>query len=154
LVRAFCEENDADVEEIRGRHRLDWSTIRSLAADPLVEIGSHSVTHVRFCDLDDASALAEFRDSRRRLEEMLGRPIRHFAFPFGRSVDCGPRDFALAREAGYVTASTTVKGLVHPNVDRYALPRNTLNGNHRRLVYPWLHMMGIGGWFAKLTGQR
>jgi hypothetical protein len=43
------------------------------------------------------------------LIERLGINVRHFAFPCGRSADCGPRDFELAREAVFARAATSRK---------------------------------------------
>ena len=36
----------------------------------------------------------------------IGRPVRHFAYPYGKATDAGSREFALAKECGFETAVT------------------------------------------------
>lgn len=72
--------------------------LRAIASDPLVGIGSHSVSHPNFRRLDDAQAREELSRSRTALEELLGRPVRSFSFPHGAYT---PRSLEIARECGY-----------------------------------------------------
>jgi peptidoglycan/xylan/chitin deacetylase (PgdA/CDA1 family) len=48
-----------------------------------VEIGAHAVTHQRLSSLLPDVAAREVLDSRARLEDALGRPVRSFAYPYG-----------------------------------------------------------------------
>jgi peptidoglycan/xylan/chitin deacetylase (PgdA/CDA1 family) len=124
--------------------------LETLRDDPLVEIGSHTVSHARISSLSASAALAELRGSRERLKARLGVEARHFAFPYGRSGDCGQRDFDLACEAGFASAATTRKGVVRTGQDAFNLPRNTLNGAHRNLTMIELHLTGLTGAAAKV----
>jgi hypothetical protein len=91
--------------------------------------------------------------SRDRLMERLGIDCRHFAFPYGRSADCGPRDFEIARASGFASAATTRKGLMRSGQDAFDLPRNTINGAHRSLATMELHLTGLTGAAARMTGR-
>jgi len=53
--------------------------------------------------------------------------------PYGDKPAAGPREFALARAAGYKTAVTTRPGMVFPESAGHmtALPRVSLNGNYQ-----------------------
>lgn len=62
---------------------LQWSQLRELV-EAGFGVGSHGVTHRDLTRLDDASVVAELRDSRARLEDALGIEIDAFAYPFGR----------------------------------------------------------------------
>jgi peptidoglycan/xylan/chitin deacetylase (PgdA/CDA1 family) len=119
----------------------------------LVEIGGHTVSHARISSLSAAEAFAEIDGGRRRLQERLGIEVRHFAFPFGRSGDCGPRDFDLVRDAGFASGATTRKGLVRHGQDAFRLPRNTLVGAHRHLALAELHLTGVTGVAARVLGR-
>lgn len=66
------------------RALMDWSAIRRLS-DAGVAFGSHTRTHVDLTTLGDAELDAELSASRRALEDMLGKPVAHFAPPYGRS---------------------------------------------------------------------
>jgi peptidoglycan/xylan/chitin deacetylase (PgdA/CDA1 family) len=150
---AFCTANGIDSDAMHWKHAISWDMLQALAKDPLVEIGAHTVTHARISALSPEAALQELAQSRRRLNDRLGIDIQHFAFPYGRGADCGPRDFALARQAGFSSAATTRKGLVRQGQDPFSLPRNTINGAHRSLVAMEMHLTGLSGTAARVVGR-
>ncbi|MGY3448841.1 polysaccharide deacetylase family protein [Bradyrhizobium sp. USDA 4353] len=150
---AFCAANGIDIEAMHWTHAISWDMLETLARDPLVEIGAHTVSHARISSLSPEDALKELADARLRLNARLGIEVRHFAFPYGRAADCGPRDFALAREAGFASAATTRKGLVHSGQDAFSIPRNTMNGAHRSLAAMELHLTGLSGAAARVMGR-
>src|SRR6185436_15569041 len=92
----------------------------------------------------DDEARHEIVESRRRIEADIGRTVHHFAYPFGDHGSAGLRDFALAREAGFVTAVTTRRGpLFAGHVQHlHALPRVSLNGNYQAVRYVDLFLSG------------
>jgi peptidoglycan/xylan/chitin deacetylase (PgdA/CDA1 family) len=149
----FCAANGIDIEAMHWKHAITWEMLQELARDPLIEIGAHTVNHARISSLEPAAALAELEQSRKRLNERLGLDVKHFAFPYGRAADCGPRDFALARQAGFGSAATTRKGLVRRGRDAFSLPRNTINGGHRSLPAMEMHLTGLTGTAAKVLGR-
>jgi peptidoglycan/xylan/chitin deacetylase (PgdA/CDA1 family) len=51
------------------------------------EIGSHGMTHTRLSQISVADASEELRESKRRLEDLLGEPIATFALPGGHYND-------------------------------------------------------------------
>ncbi len=121
----FLARRGVDARGALAEQYLGWDGLRALAADPLATVGSHTRTHRVLRALPDAQARAEIFESRARLERELGRPVRHLAYPFGSPSECGPREFALAREAGYGTAVTTRRGNVFAEHAAHltALPR-------------------------------
>lgn len=139
----FCERLGDNPDRLDDLHRITWAMLERMRDLPGVEIGAHTVTHRRIATLDADAAQAEIGGSRARLEERLGIPVRHFAFPYGQSADCGPRDFALVRDAGFTTGATTRKALIRPGADPYALPRHTINGTHRHLAFAQAHLSGL-----------
>jgi len=76
-----------------------------------VTIGSHSRRHPRMTDLDPEAARQELRGSMERLESILGRPVRLFAFPFGSHNE----DLVHAcAEVGYHRAFSVVPSPMRP----------------------------------------
>jgi peptidoglycan/xylan/chitin deacetylase (PgdA/CDA1 family) len=67
------------------RQRYDVMTWDDVAAiDPgLVSVGSHTLTHPVLPCLEGAAVAHEIRESRRRLEARLARPVEDFCYPFG-----------------------------------------------------------------------
>ncbi|MEU4420122.1 polysaccharide deacetylase family protein [Actinoplanes sp. NPDC024001] len=93
---------------------LTWQDCRDLLAAGF-DFGSHTVTHHRLADQDDATAAAEIAGSKREIEAELGVEIRDFAAPYGHpTVDFGERDVRAAREAGYRSFATTLRPAMHP----------------------------------------
>ncbi|PYT16895.1 MAG: hypothetical protein DMF51_03580 [Acidobacteria bacterium] len=85
-----------------------------------VAIESHTLTHCVLADLKDDAARYELMESRRRLGEILARPVRHLAVPrSGHSF----RVRRLARAAGYETVCCNAKGSSNGWSNLYALPR-------------------------------
>jgi peptidoglycan/xylan/chitin deacetylase (PgdA/CDA1 family) len=103
---------------------LDERELQVLARHPLASIGGHTASHAALASLDTPSARAEMADNRNYLQSLVQRPVRHFAYPYGGSTACGPREEHLANEVGFSTAVTTRHGQVSdwkPN--HFALPR-------------------------------
>lgn len=87
-------------------------------------IGSHSKSHLRLAQQDDACIVAEARDSKRALEDLLGRRVDHFCYPYG-SHDL--RAVNAAAEAGYLTGTTCVRAAATPADDLLTLPRKAVS---------------------------
>ncbi len=63
-----------------------------------MEIGSHGATHLRLAGVGADQLEAEVSGSRARLSELVGAPVRGFAYPYG-SMDAAARQ--AVRDAGY-----------------------------------------------------
>jgi peptidoglycan/xylan/chitin deacetylase (PgdA/CDA1 family) len=86
---------------------MDWAMARQLEAAGF-QCEAHSMTHPHLADLCDDSAHQELCESRDLLEQHLGHPVVHLAYPFG-SYD--ERVRAIAQEVGYRSACTVRTGL-------------------------------------------
>lgn len=84
------------------------------------EIGAHTMTHARLTNLAPAAARREIFESKKILEDLLGRPVRHFCYPYGSS---NPLVRDLVKEAGFETATTVDGGYNFPETDRFELRR-------------------------------
>jgi peptidoglycan/xylan/chitin deacetylase (PgdA/CDA1 family) len=102
------------------RLHLDWDEVRALARDPLVTIGSHSLTHPHLSRLDEQRARAEIGESRARIAAEIGRPVELFCYPSG---DFGPREVGMVRAAGYRAAVSVAPGANRPGAPLFELRR-------------------------------
>lgn len=132
-ISDLARQAGIDAAGLVERECLPWETLRSLAGAPDVTIGAHTLTHPMLAKHPPEVARREIVDSKARLEQELGVPVRHFAYPVGDPTSAGPREFAMAREAGFASAVTTRPGhLFEPHVRHlHALPRVSLNGHHQ-----------------------
>jgi peptidoglycan/xylan/chitin deacetylase (PgdA/CDA1 family) len=112
---------------------MSWDELRDLAREPLVTIGAHTSHHMALAKLGDREAEAEIAGSVARIERELGRPCRHFSYPYGDADSAGRREFEFTRKLGLATAVTTRKGLIWGRHARSltALPRLSLNGDYQ-----------------------
>ncbi|HEX2140620.1 MAG TPA: polysaccharide deacetylase family protein [Woeseiaceae bacterium] len=116
---------------------MSWQEIATLAADPLVTIGAHTVNHLMLRKASDAVVRREMAESAATIQARLGIRPAHLSYPVGDPTSAGPREFAFARELGFKTAVTTRPGVLFPEHRDHltALPRISLNGEFQRLRY-------------------
>jgi hypothetical protein len=99
-----------------------WDEIREMARGG-IEIGAHTVTHPILTTIDDPVRLQfEVLESKRRIEQELQMPVRHFAYPNGLWHDFGAPALSLAR-AHFDTAVAAEPGWSHADADRHQLCR-------------------------------
>lgn len=145
LVRHVCNAAGVDQQALCRELVMNWDELRGLAADPLVTIGAHTLGHYALAKLDDDRARHEMVASIARLEKELGKPCRHFSYPYGCEASVSQRDIALARELGVETAVTTSKGVIRRTHAGHmtALPRLSLNGEFQDSRYVKVLMSGL-----------
>ena len=66
-------------------------------------------------------------DSKRALEDVLGRPVRHFAYPFGGRGDISPAHAGALPRLGFTMAFTTVEGRNRAGCDPFAIRRKCIS---------------------------
>lgn len=101
---------------------LNIQELRDMVASGM-EIGSHTDHHVRLPQEDDNTLRRELGDSRKRLEDLLHRAVRTFAYPYGAWDERCER---AVKNAGYASACTTRTGWALRDADPYRLRRLTV----------------------------
>lgn len=89
---------------------LSWDDLRRLAGAGW-EIGSHSCSHAFLSRLGQAELERELDESRRRVEQELGRACLSLAYPYG---DHDDRVVRAAAAAGYQAGCTVPRRLTRP----------------------------------------
>jgi peptidoglycan/xylan/chitin deacetylase (PgdA/CDA1 family) len=114
---------------------MDWDEAAAFAAHPLIAAGAHSRAHRMLAKGAEAEARAEMAGSKTELEGRFGCAVDAFAYPVGDKTSAGPREFALARQAGFACAVTTRPGMLYAEhaAHLWALPRVSVNGMWRSL---------------------
>lgn len=141
-----CLAGFTDLNE--ARIFMDADQVKSLSAEPLATIGAHTVTHRNLRLLSTDALGYEMSESKGQLETLISRPVSHFAYPYGGPGQCGPREYAAARDAGFRTAVTTIQGMLGRggSGDLMALPRIHLGED-----FSLAHRV-IGQWRRRLRG--
>jgi peptidoglycan/xylan/chitin deacetylase (PgdA/CDA1 family) len=133
-VRAAISAAGIDIAALVDAEALTMEGLRELARHPLVTIGGHTVTHGSLAAASAELAREEMAANRRFLQDTVGAPIDHFAYPFGNAEACGEREAGIAASVGFRTAVTTRRGSIFPAHLRHlhALPREPLSGEDTR----------------------
>lgn len=78
--------------------------VLALASDPLCTIGAHTCSHPHLDQLAEEDQRCEIADSKADLERLIGKTVRHFAYPYG---DYNEKTIQIVHELGFETAVTT-----------------------------------------------
>lgn len=105
---------------------LKSEQLKKLSASSLVTIGGHSLNHVDFYTLKRNELKQEMTQAKKILENLLGNPVKHFAYPLGRYNKIIREE---VERAGYSTATLIDLGYEHKEKDRYTLNRVRIPGN-------------------------
>jgi peptidoglycan/xylan/chitin deacetylase (PgdA/CDA1 family) len=85
-----------------------------------MEIGSHTVEHPDLTRVDSERIMRELNDSRNSLEQLIGREVTSFAYPYGRFNQDTAR---LTTKCGYKAACTARAGWHRSDHDPMMLRR-------------------------------
>lgn len=122
------------LDELRdwaGAQRLIRTTHRTLCDEELVqlaneypiEIGGHTVSHPVLAALTPSEQRDEVRQCKTHLEEILGRTVRSFSYPYGSRSDYTEQTVRIVREEGFTCACSNIPGTVTAGTDLFELPR-------------------------------
>ncbi len=106
-----------------GRPYLSWTELKELALVPGCEVGAHGLTHIRLDALGAEDLARELSESRRRLEDALGRAVAVMTWPHGAA---SRRTADAARAAGYARAGCSLYGVSGPDRDPLLLKRTEI----------------------------
>lgn len=139
---------------------LDWKEIKEMENSG-ISFGSHGVSHGRFKGLTDAQLLRELTESKKKIENEIGKKASFFSYPYGTSLDFDERTEHFTCQAGYEAAFSKRFGRNHSKTDLYALKRigveasdtlftfrAKLNGALGLLsIFDWMWVRKIIRWF-------
>jgi len=125
--------------------QMNWNQVVELSREPLVTIGAHTVHHYNLKQLTADQVRWEIQTSKERLEEKIGRPIEHFAYPYGSRDEVGKREFDLAAESDFKTMVTVREGNIFSEHAAHlsCLPRVEITGRHQNLTLVDVRRCGV-----------
>lgn len=129
-----------------GKKLMGWKDIQRLKNQGVV-FGSHTRTHPFLSKLSAEAIGEEVPGSRRVLQERIQMPVNHFCYPYG---DYDQRVVRAVAEAGYLSAVTTRRGLVHVNDCPLELRRSFIRLN----THPLLFMLKLHSRYEDGKGGR
>lgn len=108
---------------------LTWEQLKRIA-DFGVEVGSHALSHRNLAALDDRELYREIADSKKIIENKIGREVKYFAYPYGARNAFNGRVIQFVRDSGYQAAYTNIMGFnTAGSTDIYRLNRIRIYSN-------------------------
>ncbi|MHA1231749.1 MAG: polysaccharide deacetylase family protein [Candidatus Helarchaeota archaeon] len=140
---------------------MELDQLKQLDAD-LIDLGSHSATHLRLSLLNDEKLVEEIKGSKKILKEALHVDIDLFAYPYGGLSDFDNRVFDILMQGGYIAALTTHFGRFNTDCNLYMLRRisvwdeDTVKDLETKLkgYYDWLAYKEKFAFFIKRRIKR
>ena len=114
---------------------MTWGNIKQLS-DAGMEIASHSHTHKYLNTLNDEEIFYELKNSKFKIEQIIGKDVNSFAYPYG---NCSLKSHKLAVEAGYKNICNSKPGLCRINstvLSRNSIHSNLTSSNIEKLIFP------------------
>ena len=108
---------------------LSWDEVREMSDDG-ISFGAHTVNHPVLTNLPLEQARWEIVQSKKDIEENLGKEVTAFAYPFG---PFNAKIAELVKESGFTSAVTTESELVNRKANPYELPRIGAVGDFNKL---------------------
>ena len=107
--------------EARPSYRaLSTEELATLTKTSLMDFGGHTVTHPRLPEQELAVQREEIHGGKIALEEMVGRAVQSFSYPYGFY---SKPTVELVRQAGYTNACTCSERPTRSESDQFELPR-------------------------------
>jgi peptidoglycan/xylan/chitin deacetylase (PgdA/CDA1 family) len=111
-------------------HYMTFDMLREMDKAGMT-IGSHTITHPLLSTLTPEALRKEIEGSKVTLEANLGKPVKHFASPFGYT---SATIQGIIKDAGYETGRTTYKGVYHSREDLYSLTGILVNDSLQSFI--------------------
>jgi len=125
---------------------LSWEQLRQMQGQG-IDIASHTKTHAYLPDISDEQRLwKEIFESKKELENKMGREISLFSYPVG-GYNAKVIDFV--KRAGYIAACTSNKGRYHLKPDIFALRRIKMTEHSDNPLAMWIKLSGIYNLFRR-----
>lgn len=130
-LTAIFKSSYQELIDYTKRLMLSWEQISEFSNHSLITIGSHSVNHKAFSELQEKEVINEINESIEIIERKIGKPVLYLAYPFGGHSQANVREFNLARDMGIKMAFTAINGnIFKSHADHLtSLPRIGLNEN-------------------------
>lgn len=111
---------------------MSYEQVKNLADDPLVEIGSHGVSHASLTSLNRKQKVYEINESQRRLEKLLHKEISGFAFSHGLYDE---ETLKLLGHYKYAVAVYNQPINLITRMRKYSLPRFNIDSDSYTNIY-------------------
>jgi len=162
FLDSLCEQLQAFPQKEDFRDLLlSREDFKALCHDDLVTIGGHTVNHLNLPALPVEECEKEVRENKVMLEELLGRQLHFFAYPFGGESSYDQKVIEVVKKEGFSHAFV-LRRRRETGLNPYTISRQNIHSGS--CVGPGadfseslfaIEISGMGDWlFARCNGHR
>lgn len=129
------------------RRYMAWDQIREMSHNG-ISIGAHTISHRSLPTLTLEETRYELLESKARLEQQLGQPVKFFAYPYGAFRDLSRDIVRMVAESGYACAVTSLSGTNGRSTNLYALRRTEIEVNDGMYVFNRAMACALDSWIV------
>ncbi|MFC2175508.1 polysaccharide deacetylase family protein [Bacteroidota bacterium] len=152
IITSSLKLSETDINNLCSATMLNWEELQVASQHKLITIGGHTINHPVLSLLPKSICLAEMIQSKDELSNRLNTNIEHFAYPYGGLEDAHCREYKMAEQIGFKTATINYPGNVfkHSKSSMTALPRmplgETTDQNKLTEIITGITHFGFNGW--------
>jgi peptidoglycan/xylan/chitin deacetylase (PgdA/CDA1 family) len=144
---APCEIPRTDESRPDDRRYMVWDQIREMSHDR-ISVGAHTISHRSLPTLTLEEVRHELLESKARLEQQLGQPVKFFSYPYGAFRDLNKDIMRMVADSGYACAVTSLSGTNGRNTNLYALRRTEIEMNDGMYVFSKAMAGALDNWIV------
>ena len=133
LLDRLCDELEVNDFQSLDNLMLTWDQIKEMAEND-ISFGAHTVNHPILSRIPLDKAEYEIVESKKRIEENIGKAVTSFAYPFGKKAQYSSDLFPVLEKLGFKCAVTTETATNNQSTPLFELNRGM----------PWEIVVSLG----------
>ncbi len=113
---------------------LNWQEVKAMDNEGM-DIGAHTHNHLLLRMLSDQQVWYELDTSKKLIEEKLGKPCLHFAYPNGGEKDFNEKHIAALKALQFKAAVTQIPGINYSDENLFRLKRINISNKMTLSVF-------------------
>lgn len=110
--------------------------LKNLSEESLCTIGGHTISHHKLRELKKKDAKKEIIDGKEKLQQLIGKQINFFAYPYGNIAAVSKRDVGIVQKAKFQYAFSTIQTSLRRTMlkQKFFIPRLNLNEERAKVL--------------------
>ena len=123
IINSLFDWSNVKREGSESHRFLSFDELRNMAKSKSAIIGAHTDTHSPLATLSYAEQYEDIRKSKDILENIIGKKVNHFSYPYGLKKDYNQNSIQICKQLGFKMVCANYYSQVHKWTNRYELPR-------------------------------
>jgi len=123
ILQNIRSQFTGEIENRKNYRIMTTVELKSLASSPLVTIGAHTLNHLSLSVQEPAIQKKEITENKIQLEDIIKKPIKFFAYPYGSTKDFNNTTIKQAGEAGFKLSFANYHGFCSSATHPHKIPR-------------------------------